>query len=107
MSKLPNEGTVNNINRLVTAQMDETIKHLNVISAINRTAMSSCDMAITIMVLLEQLCDQFGADAAAFWLFQHASNSRIALMARHRPQTKTSPNFRPLFWLSWKSIENH
>ena len=32
------EETINNINRPVTTQMDETIKRLNVLSLITRTA---------------------------------------------------------------------
>ncbi len=90
--QIPTEEPINDINRLVTTRMDETIKQLNVLSAITRTAMSSCDMTITVMVLLEQLCEQFCADAAAFWVYQHASNSLELLSWRGTgPKPKPAP----------------
>ena len=49
-------------------------------------------MAITVMVLLEQLCEQFGADAAAFWVYQHTSNSLELLSWRGiGPKPKPAP----------------
>ena len=86
------EEPINTINRLVSTQMDEMNKRLNVLSSITRTAMSSCDMAITVMVLLEQLCEQFGADAVSFWVYQHASNSLELLSWRGiGPKPKPAP----------------
>ncbi len=56
-------------------QLDAKLKCLESLSLIQQTAMASHDQVVTAIVLLEQLHENYGVDAAAFWSFDQQTNT--------------------------------